>query len=65
MYVIIQDVVSSLLNYKIATRVASLVLSPVQLLVTAVWKQGHGNEAELITTVQFTQGGLGDVCCQW
>ena len=65
MYVIIQDVVSSLLNYKIATGVASLVLSPVQLLVTAVWKQGRENEAELITTVQFTQGSLGDVCCQW
>ena len=54
MYVIIQDVVWSLLNYKIATRVASLVLSPAQPLVTAVWKQGRGNEAELITIVQFT-----------
>ena len=40
MYVIIQDVVLSLLNYKIATGVASLVLSPTQLLVTAVWKAG-------------------------
>ena len=55
MYVIIQDVVWSLLNYKIATRVASLVLSPAQPLVTAVWKQGRGNEAELITIVQFTR----------